>query len=98
MIIFSIPGKVILMMVSSSMLPSSVESPISTLPVAATSNRQKGSSPHMALALASNSGLEKVGEKTGTKKGSKSELKVIPELYVKRLSSSMLIIPAKRRK
>lgn len=67
--VLNIPGKVILTMVSNSMLPSSVESPISMLPVAATSNRQKGSSPHIELAFAANSGLAKVGEKTGVKKG-----------------------------
>ena len=66
----SSPGRDMLMMVSKSTLPcSSVERPISMLPVAVTSNRQNWSCPHMELACAASSGMAKVGAKAGTKAG-----------------------------
>ena len=57
-------------MVSNSRFPRRVDSPISILPVAATSNRQNGSLLQISVAFASISGEENLGEKVGIKAGS----------------------------
>ena len=49
--------------------PSKVERPMSTLPVAATSNKQNESFLHNSLACSSNPTLANVGSKTGEKVG-----------------------------
>ena len=51
-------------------LPFSVDNPISIRPVAATSNKQKTSSPHVSIACCSNAVSEKVGSNIGSKFGS----------------------------
>ena len=50
-------------------LPLRVDSPISVLPVAAMSNRQNGSSPHISIASDSRAGSENSGWYVGMKDG-----------------------------
>ena len=64
-----VPGREMLIILSSSILPSKVARPTSTRPVAAMSYLQKTSSPHMVLACCSRRELENVGSKNGTKSG-----------------------------
>ncbi len=95
---FNSPGREMLTMVSNSKFPCSVDSPISGLPVAATSNRQNWSPLHIATAWASISGEAKPGEKVGTKRGSKNVSKDDASSYVNKLSSVLLTIPRKLSK
>ena len=63
------PGFDTLSSMSQLMLPSKVERPISSLTVAATSNKQNVSFLHNSLACSFNPTLANVGSKTGEKVG-----------------------------
>ena len=87
------PGRDTLTIISNSRFPIAVDSPISVLPVAATSNRQNLSPLHIASACAWSCAEAKVGEKVGANPGMKKVAKDDSPSYVNKLSSERLIIP-----